>query len=619
MIKEKIMGHLHPTLSQKNNFSSAPMLAWQQPDQAVIKKVEQRVIKQLLQALIYEEVIATKIENGMFVINAKDQNQQEVQYFATGKHYLSFGLVRMSEQDVIRQDHTGQRSIAQLNSVVDEIVRVIPNAAKLEDFIYELKRTFIHDVQSQHCQNEFQLPAAQHNYDVLETYLMAGHPYHPCYKSRVGFSLQDNLKYGVEYAQPIHLVWLAIHQSLLSENASVSIDADQFLQQQLTEKDVETFNHMVTENHLNAAEYTWLPVHPWQWESSLVHTFFEEIAAQKVVYLGRGSDSYIAQQSLRTLTNLQHPEKPYIKLSMSLTNTSSSRILASHAAMNGPLITDWLQRLIENSEIAQSLDFAILREVHATAVDFTKLPISHAKQAYGTIGSLWRESIHSYLKPEEDAIPLNGISHVQGDGQLLIQPWLEEHGTEAWIEQFLSVVIQPILFLLHAEGIGSESHGQNIILVHKNGWPTRIILKDFHDGVRFSPEHLTHPNEYPDLHALPAEHAKANRMSFILTDDLNAVRDFSCACLFFVALSDIAMTLQQKINFSEQQFWQKAANIIHLFQQQHPEHQSRYEQFDVFAPQFCIESLTKRRLFGDGEVQLRFVNNPLHLFRQQAV
>ncbi|HAK14085.1 MAG TPA: AcsC protein, partial [Acinetobacter radioresistens] len=119
------------------------------------------------------------------------------------------------------------------------------------------------------------------------------------------------------------------------------------------------------------------------------------------------------------------------------------------------------------------LDFAILREVHATAVDFTKLPASHARQAYGTIGSLWRESIHHYLKPGEDAIPLNGISHVQNDGQLLIQPWLDAHGTEAWLTQFLSVVIQPILFLLHAEGIGSESHGQNIILLHQNGWPTR--------------------------------------------------------------------------------------------------------------------------------------------------
>ncbi len=612
------MGHLASAFVQ-NNPSALTTLAWQQPDQAAIQKVEQRVIKQLLQALIYEGVIATTIEQGRFVISARDQNQQAVEYIAAGQHYLSFGLVRMDDQDVMRQDAAGQSSVAQLNQVIEEIVRAIPDAAKLEDFIHELKRTFIHDVQSQQSLNEFSLPAAQHRYDVLETYLMAGHPYHPCYKSRVGFSLQDNLKYGVEYAQPIHLVWLAVHAALCSENASCSIDAEQFLQQQLSAAEIEAFHQILTAQGLNAAEYIWLPVHPWQWENTLVHTFFEEIATQKMVYLGRGTDGYIAQQSLRTLTNLQHPEKPYIKLSMSLTNTSSSRILAAHAAMNGPLITDWLQSLIDQSELARSLDFAILREVHATAVDFTKLPASHARQAYGTIGSLWRESIHHYLKPGEDAIPLNGISHVQKDDQLLIQPWLETHGTEAWLEQLLSVVIQPILFLLHAEGIGSESHGQNIILVHQNGWPTRIILKDFHDGVRFHPEHLTHPDAYPDLHALPAEHAKANRMSFILTEDLNAVRDFSCACLFFVALSDIAITLQQQIGLSEQQFWQQAADIIHQFQQRYPEHQSRYEKFDVFAAQFCIESLTKRRLFGDAEVQLRLVNNPLHAFRQASV
>lgn len=612
------MGHLASAFVQ-NNPSALTTLAWQQPDQAAIQKVEQRVIKQLLQALIYEGVIATTIEQGRFVISVRDQNQQAVEYIAAGQHYLSFGLVRMDDQDVMRQDAAGQSSAAQLNQVIEEIVRAIPNAAKLEDFIHELKRTFIHDVQSQQSLNEFSIPAAQHRYDLLETYLMAGHPYHPCYKSRVGFSLQDNLKYGVEYAQPIHLVWLAVHAALCSENASCSIDAEQFLQQQLSAAEIEAFHQVLTAQGLNAAEYIWLPVHPWQWENTLVHTFFEEIATQKMVYLGRGTDGYIAQQSLRTLTNLQHPEKPYIKLSMSLTNTSSSRILAAHAAMNGPLITDWLQSLIDQSELARSLDFAILREVHATAVDFTKLPASHARQAYGTIGSLWRESIHHYLKPGEDAIPLNGISHVQKDGQLLIQPWLEAHGTEAWLEQFLSVVIQPILFLLHAEGIGSESHGQNIILVHQNGWPTRIILKDFHDGVRFHPEHLTHPDAYPDLHALPAEHAKANRMSFILTEDLNAVRDFSCACLFFVALSDIAITLQQQIGLSEQQFWQQAADIIHQFQRRYPEHQSRYEKFDVFAAQFCIESLTKRRLFGDAEVQLRLVNNPLHAFRQASV
>ncbi|MFX5084913.1 IucA/IucC family C-terminal-domain containing protein, partial [Acinetobacter baumannii] len=88
------------------------------------------------------------------------------------------------------------------------------------------------------------------------------------------------------------------------------------------------------------------------------------------------------------------------------------------------------------------------------------------------------------------------------NGQLLIQPWLDQYGAEQWLDQFLSVTIQPILFFLYAEGIGTESHGQNMILVHRNGWPTRIILKDFHDGVRFSPQHLTHPDQFPTLHAL---------------------------------------------------------------------------------------------------------------------
>lgn len=123
------MGHLHPTLTNKNNASYVATLAWQQPDQTAINKVEQRVIKQLLQALIFEEVIDAKFENDVFIIQAFDQNQKEIQYRAAGKRYLSFGLVRLDEQEVIRQDHAGQQSATQLNQVIEEIVRAIPNAA----------------------------------------------------------------------------------------------------------------------------------------------------------------------------------------------------------------------------------------------------------------------------------------------------------------------------------------------------------------------------------------------------------------------------------------------------------------------------------------------------------
>lgn len=612
------MGQLHPVLSNTHMLQNT-FQAWQQPQPEQAKEVEQRVIKQLLQALIFEEIICAEHDGENFVIQVQDRQQQAVQYIAKGQRQYSYKLVRLArDQEVRRQDAQGNTQPARLNQVIDEILRSIADAAKVEDFIFELKRTYIHDLQSQVCFENYSLPAIQYPYDILESYLMDGHPYHPCYKSRVGFSLQDNVRYGVEFAQPMALVWLAVHQKLVAQNHSSHLETDVFLKEQLNESDFIQFQQQLNEQTQNAAEYVWIPVHPWQWENHLISIFAQEIADQDIIYLGHSHDRYLAQQSLRTVTNLQHPEKPYIKLSMSLTNTSSSRVLAKHTVMNGPIITDWLQRLIDQSETAQQLDFAVLREVYGLSVDFTRLPASHAQQAYGTIGCLWRESVHQYLREGEDAIPLNGVSHIQKDGQALIAPWLQHYGVEQWTRQLLKVVITPLIHLLFAEGIATESHGQNIILVHQQGWPTRVLLKDFHDGVRYSPSHLAHPELAPELDQLPPEHAKTNSMSFILTDDLDGIRDFSCACLFFVALTDIAIFLNQTYTVAEQDFWQWAAEVILDYQQQHPEHNARYQIFDVFAEKLRIESLTKRRLFGDGRMQIKFVDNPLAPFKAQG-
>jgi len=612
------MGQLHPVLANTHVIQNT-FQAWQQPQSDQAKHVEQRVIKQLLQALIFEEIIAADHDGENFIVQVQDRQQQAVQYIAKGQRQYSYKLVRLArDQDVLRQDAEGNLQPARLNQVIDEILRSIADAAKVEDFIFELKRTYIHDLQSQVCFENYALPAIQYPYDILESYLMDGHPYHPCYKSRVGFSLQDNVRYGVEFAQPLALVWLAVHQKLVAENHSSHIETEAFFKEQINAQDLIHFQQQLDKQTQNAVEYVWIPVHPWQWENHLISIFAEEIADQDIIYLGHSQDRYLAQQSLRTVTNLQHPEKPYIKLSMSLTNTSSSRVLAKHTVMNGPIITDWLQRLIDQSETARQLDFAVLREVYGLSVDFTRLPASHAQQAYGTIGCLWRESVHQYLREGEDAIPLNGVSHIQKDGQALIAPWLQHYGVEQWTRQLLKVVVTPLIHLLFAEGIATESHGQNIILVHQQGWPTRVLLKDFHDGVRYSPAHLAHPELAPELDQLPPEHAKTNSMSFILTDDLDGIRDFSCACLFFVALTDIAIFLNQTYSVAEQDFWQWAAEVIQEYQQQHPEHHQRYQIFDVFAEKLRIESLTKRRLFGDGRIQIKFVDNPLAPFKAQG-
>ncbi|MEF9958295.1 MAG: IucA/IucC family protein, partial [Acinetobacter sp.] len=196
------MGQLHPVLANTHIVQNT-FQAWQKPQPDQVKLVEQRVIKQLLQALIFEEIISADHDGQNFVIEVQSRQQQGIRYIAAGQRQYSYKLVRLSrDQDVLRQDEQGNLQPARLNQVIDEILRSIGDAAKVEDFIFELKRTYIHDLQSQVCYENYALPAIQYPYDILESYLMDGHPYHPCYKSRVGFSLQDNVRYGVEFAQP---------------------------------------------------------------------------------------------------------------------------------------------------------------------------------------------------------------------------------------------------------------------------------------------------------------------------------------------------------------------------------------------------------------------------------
>ncbi|KHN49166.1 AcsC protein, partial [Dickeya fangzhongdai] len=113
-------------------------------------------------------------------------------------------------------------------------------------------------------------------------------------------------------------------------------------------------------------------------------------------------------------------------------------------------------------------------------------------------------------------------------------------------------------------------------------------------------------------------HAKINRNSFILTDDIDAVRDFTCDSFFFICLAEMAIFLRQHYQLPEAQFWEMTAEVVLRYQVEHPQHRSRYTLFDVFAPTYEVEELTKRRLLGDGERRFKSVPNPLHPFRPSS-
>lgn len=645
--------------STKNNNShhstdvTCATKPWQVPvDSKIMARAEQRVIKQLLQALLYENIIDFdfEFESANTAHDSADNETllnfiikvgkagNDVRYTAQGYIHYSFNIIRLNELNVQRVVN-GVAQDAMLEHVISDILLNIEGAELKDSFIKELRHTLVNETQSQILASNITMPIDTLTYEQLEGYLTAGHPYHPCFKSRIGFDLQDNYDYGPEFDQNIGVVWLAVKKELLVSNTTTGIDINEWVKDYVGADEFSALNAKLIEvfttknkqdegtasNEVDetANNYCLIPAHPWQWQNTLIQALQPLIATQEVIYLGSAGHQYRAQQSIRSLTMLGNGDdngsndtindKAYLKLSMHLINTSSTRILAKHTVMNAAVVTTWLNQLIADDKTAQALPIAFLGETVGVSLDHEALRVRGYQHPnmYGGLAAIWRENVNQYLSKGQTAFPLNGVSYVNADGSHLIAPWLDKYGVETWITQLIKVTITPLLHILFGYGVALECHAQNIVLVHEDGYPIKILLKDLHDGVRYSPEHLTQQHLRPDFYSLPPAHAALNRGSFIETEDTDGIRDMTVACLFFVALSDIAIFMQTHYNYSEVAFWQQVADCVTDYQKSHPEHQVRFDLFDVFAEQTRIESLAKRRLFGDKAFPIKYINNPL--------
>ncbi|MFC0215810.1 IucA/IucC family protein [Paenibacillus chartarius] len=586
-------------------------------------RVERRMLRQLIETLLYERIV---VSGHMFDPDGKEEERFEIYgtsaegvpaaYIVHGRLKRSFARIRLSRRHPIeRLGPDGELSEARLSLFVWEVLGPRVPQERLEAFSEELLQTLLKDIQAQFANPLAELRGSERSYDALEGNVMDGHPYHPSYKSRIGFSLSDNEAYGPEFKPALKLIWLAVPAQDSEQAVSDSLCGSEFMQAELGAEVLAGFAAKLREAGKRPDDYRFVPVHPWQWRESTVRVFYRQLADGRMIVLGEGADEYRPQQSIRTLANISRRERAYVKLPMNLINTSTKRTLAKHTILNAPLISDWLARLIEQDEEAVRMDFVLLREVAGVAFDHEAMPEPDRQAAYGTLGAIWRESLHGYLRSGEEAAPFNALCHVERTGKPFIDPWIRQVGLEAWTRKLLLCSIEPLLHLLFAHGVALESHAQNMVLIHRDGSPVRVAFKDFHDGIRFSRAHLTAPDACPALHSLPSYHARVNPNSFIETDEAEGVRDFVHDAFFFINLSELCFFLEEHYGLPEERFWGIAAEIIHGYQSSHPQHEARFRAFDLFTETIRVEQLTSRRLFGDAEVRLQAAPNPLHPFR----
>jgi siderophore synthetase component len=552
-----------------------------------------RVVRQLVEALTFEGLLTPRrAEDGCWSVPAGDGRAG---YRWRANERFSFG--RMSIEGPVCREPDGAEALSPRRFLAD----VAPalgtepiEPARFASLADELERTALNDADAIAAWRERPVPGPDASFDDAETWTIAGHLYHPSYKSRLGFDRDDNHRYGPEFGRAVRPLWLALPVGEVERTAVPGLDPDGFLRGELDDV-VDWFR---------PGERVLVPVHPWQWRERLSARLAGPVADGWVVVLGEADDDYRPQQSIRTLANVTRPERASLKLSLSVVTTSTARTLAPHTLRNAPLVTGWLRSIVRDDAVLRDeLRFNLLGE-ELTASYLGSGPLLPGGPD-GELGCLWRESVQSQLAPGERAVPFTTLVQRTPTGSPFVEPWIEAWGVERWTARLLDATVAPIVRLLQTHGVALEAHAQNLILVHRDGLPERLVARDLHDGIRFSRRHLAEPGRVPALAATPEAHLRVNRNSFVETDDPEAVRDFVHDAFFFVNLAEIAFVLADAFGLHERRFWAGVRAIVER-------HRGPLApDLDLLAPTVGIEQLAGRRLLPDDRLRIRRAPNPL--------
>ncbi|WP_225830083.1 IucA/IucC family siderophore biosynthesis protein [Streptomyces sp. NK08204] len=271
-----------------------------------------------------------------------------------------------------------------------------------------------------------------------EQAVIDGHPQHPCCRTRTGMSIADVLAYAPEHHPVVQL-------------ALLRVPADRWQ------------GAGVWPRRLRDGDTILVPVHPWQRDHVLGHhpdlTVVEETIPARPLL------------SLRTLAPLGVLPGCHIKTALDVQVTNYRRTISPAEVADGPPLSDLVSAAVHKSGYGGSLH--VLRELGGGAVCVDGQPSA-------SLAAMIRESTECCLDAEEMAVPLTAV-HATGATAISGDPL-------RWLADFAGLVLPPALTLL-SMGVALEAHGQNTLVVLRNGRPVRVLYRDL-DGVRVSPRRL---------------------------------------------------------------------------------------------------------------------------------
>ena len=545
----------------------------------------QRLIEMAIAEFLYEEIIqVTHLKDNRYQLTLDDQTYTfKAQNYLLGHWQIEEGSVRelsVAEDLPAWNLHT--------------FIRAFSNQTEVKPFtkaylIKEMNNTWLaeaHLFDESRLSSEAALTASHHEIEGM----LRGHPWLIMSKGRMGFGYDDYLSAAPELSPTVKVLWLAVHRDLAEFRSTEEWQAGRLYQCELDAEELENFEQQLDALGRSSLDYFLIPVHAWQWHQWLVPTYANEIVDQRIIELGVGQDDYVPMQSIRTLCNISQPERHYVKLPVSIFNTAVYRGLPSKRNLAAPAVTAWLKQIQSQDPDLKQSGVAFLGEVatltiHQPCFDQIEGVPYQFKELFGC---LWRESVDPMIGTGEQALSQAALLHRDINGQSILAVLIQASGLSPlqWLKRFAEVSVTPLLICLYKYGLAFSPHGENTMLIHANGVPQKMVLKDFIDDVNLVDE------DFPELASLPIEG------QILLRHPAHELSHFIFTGLFMVHYRYICnVFLQDYPEHSEVEFWQTISSVIDAFHQAHPELAERIEKFAMFRAEFEKICLNRVRLF----------------------
>ncbi len=441
---------------------------------------EQFTIQSFLNCYLHEtKNVEGKPEDQPLISTLHHQNIDlliPVKYWSpTGRHLFSFPIMFQTKGGgkPIPADYLSLVSLISKELLLqqgredaeDELVlRVIMSCQSMKEYIQKRMK------------DAGKLTEKDFTFIEAEQSLILGHLMHPTPKSKQGMSPWEERIYTPELEGEFLLHYFKVHRSLVLQDSSAAMSAEEIVRTMILDDPAVSHNFVM--EHCMDKDFCLVPAHPLQARELVKRPAVQQLMKQKkIIDIGEAGIPFTPTSSLRTVYN--KASRYMFKFSVPVKITNSLRANKPKELERGIEVSRLLQTELGEKLKERFSAFQIVR-------DPACLNINTGEEESG-FEVVIREN--PFYCNENNISLIAGLCQDHpygGENRLytIIKSLADKENrsvqevSEDWFQRYLSLSLEPMLWLYENYGLALEAHQQNSIIQLQNGYPAAFYYRD---------------------------------------------------------------------------------------------------------------------------------------------